>query len=241
MGEVIRKSATNEDIVADVRRTLTNAQAKGGRWKEAAEAELGPVLALIDGVQGQLAAAQRALAPLSAAAQGRREEANAVLGRVSDDVWNDVGRPRSDAALALLFPNGVASYTDGDLEEQPDRMALLAQLLETTGHPRLAPDTAKAQAQRVRAAAEALRAAVGPAASASAQLDVLQRVRRAVVVSAQATLMSLKRVYKNAGFTEVDIHAVIPDRPVHGRRTPPQPSASPDPSSPPKALEATRG
>ena len=47
---------------------------------------------------------------------------------------------------------------------------------------------------------------------------MLQQVRRAVVVSAQAALSNLKRRYKLAGFTEADIHTVIPDRPLEGRR-----------------------
>lgn len=45
MGEVIRKNAAVGDIFADVRSTLINAAAKGGEWKDLADAQLGSLLA----------------------------------------------------------------------------------------------------------------------------------------------------------------------------------------------------
>src|SRR5215471_20253718 len=54
MGELIRRTAAAEDIIADVRATLTNAAAKGGAWKVLAEERLSDVAALIDRVEGRL-------------------------------------------------------------------------------------------------------------------------------------------------------------------------------------------
>ena len=44
MGEVIRKTAAVGDIFADVRSTLINAAAKGGAWKDLADAQLAGLL-----------------------------------------------------------------------------------------------------------------------------------------------------------------------------------------------------
>lgn len=45
------------------------------------------------------------------------------------------------------------------------------------------------------------------------QVSVLSRVRTALGKVVQAELTNLKRAYKIEGFSESEIHAVIPDRP----------------------------
>jgi hypothetical protein len=70
-------------------------------------------------------------------------------------------------------------------------------------------------------------------ATPATRVEVLQRVRRAVVTSAQAALTNVKRLYKAAGFSEADIHTVIPDRPLPAKHTPPAPTPQPRPSPPP--------
>ena len=147
MGELIRRSAAAEDIIADVRATLTSAVAKGGVWKELAEKQLGDVMPLIDDVEMRLRQATVALEPLVAALDAKDDESDALLGRISDQIWNEVGRPASDPALSVLFPGGVAYYADGSVAQQPSRMELLAELLESRVHPRLAPELVKAHAK----------------------------------------------------------------------------------------------
>jgi hypothetical protein len=147
-----------------------------------------------------------------------------------------VGRPASDPALSILFPGGIACYAGGDVEGQPDRMDLLAELLDASLHPRLPAIQAKAHAKEVRANAKVLRAAVDLARPARARVELLDRVRRAIATSAQVELSSLKRLYKVERFSESDIHAVIPDRPPTPKRTAPPPSdvpAQPSSGSPP--------
>jgi hypothetical protein len=92
----------------------------------------------------------------------------------------------------------------------------------------------KAHATDIRASAKQLRAAVDALASPNERVDLLQRVRRALASVAHADLTSLKRLYKNAHFSQADIHGVIPDRPASGRRSgsaPPGPAAPPAPGS----------
>src|SRR5690606_149496 len=130
MGEVIRRNAAALDILADCRTTMTNARARGGEWQAAAEARLGPGLTVAAGVEGRLTEARVAAAPAEAAVKVENEACDKLLGRISDDTWNIVGRPRSDPALDVLFPGGIAYYADGPVEAQPIRMNLLADLLE---------------------------------------------------------------------------------------------------------------
>ena len=233
MGEVIRRTASPVDIIADVRATLTNAAAKGGVWKTLADERLSPLMAVVTDVDARYAKAESDLTPLQAAVDAKDVDADRMLGRVSDEIWNEVGRPASDPALSILFPGGIAYYADGDVEGQPDRMDLLAELLEASLHPRLPPAQAKAHAKEVRAAAKTLRAAVDLAQPARARVELLDRVRRALATGAQVELSSLKRLYKVERFSEADIHAVIPDRPMTARKSAATPPPVDGPALPP--------
>ena len=86
MGELIRRTASADDIIADVRGTLTSAGAKGGTWKELAEQRLSGVVALIDNVETQLEKAEAKRLPLLAAVDAKNDEADALLGHVSDEI-----------------------------------------------------------------------------------------------------------------------------------------------------------
>jgi hypothetical protein len=233
MGEVIRRTASPVDIIADVRATLTNATAKGGVWKTMADERLAPLMALVADVDARYAKAESDLTPLQAAVDARDVEADRMLGRVSDEIWNEVGRPAADPALSILFPGGIAYYADGNVEGQPDRMDLLAELREADLHPRLSLALAKAHAKEIRAAAKTLRAAVDLARPARGRLELLDRVRRALATGAQVQLSSLKRLYKVEHFSEADIHAVIPDRPMTARKSTATPEPVEGPAVPP--------
>lgn len=224
---MIRKTAAAVDISADVRRTLANARAKGGNWQSLAKSRLGAVTPLLDTVEGRLEAAEAELVPLVAAVHARDDEADRLLGRISDEIWNEVGRPASDPALSILFPNGIAYYAEGVEQAQPGRMDLLAELLEANLHPRLPPEKAKAHAEAIRASAKALSDAVTAAAEPTARVELLTRIRRALASNAQAELAALKRVYRAERLSEADIHAVIPDRPAGARKPPQAPPATP--------------
>ena len=212
MGEVIRKDATPDDIINDVRATLQNAASKGGTWRELAEQRLVPVLMLFDGVESQRKASGAEVEPLVAKLAAENERADGVLGMVSDDVWNAVGRPAADPALSILFPGGIAYYAEGEVTEQPDRMEVLVQLLGSGIHPKLSLDKAQAAAAEVKAAAATLRTTVDAMRIPLTRLNVLARVRVSVAKSAQIELSNLKRLYKAASLSEAEIHGVIPDR-----------------------------
>jgi hypothetical protein len=214
MGDLIRASAGIKEIFKDARSTMANAIAKGGVVKERAEQGIGPVIVMIDAAEAELKTAQEQLTPLQAALRMENEGADAVIDRIYDDTWNDVGRPANDRYLALMYPGGAGYYTDGDTPGQPARMELLARLYDRRVHPKLTAEQSTAFAVRVREAAVALKADIDAAATPTANVALLERVLLALGRSAQFELANLKRTYKNDGMNEAAIHSIIPDRPV---------------------------
>lgn len=235
MGEVIRRNASADDIFADVRTTYTNAQAAGGLFQTLADETVKPALALSESIDGKMRAAQAKAAPLVAAKQARNVAADRLVARVSDDVWNDIDRPRRDPQYDLLFPSGITYYTEVDDDEQPARMELLAEMIESGMHDRLDPARAKDYAQQLRKEAAAFEAAIDAARKPAAQAAMYERMRTAVLRAAQGALTNYKRQLKAKNVPEPKIHAIIPDRPtpVPGQAgKPPTPAPSPVPPAP---------
>jgi len=126
----------------------------------------------------------------------------------------------------VIFPDGIAYYAEGDTDEQPERMDILVQLLQSGIHPKLSQATAQNAAAEIKAESHALRAAVEAARKPSAELKVLGRVRTSLARVVHAELSNLKRLYKIEGFSEAEIHAVIPDRPTAKPAKKAQPTGS---------------
>lgn len=240
MGRIIRKDAAAESIFEAARTTVTNATAKGGAWESRATERLGATLALVERISAQRAAVARELDGHWAAIEAEDDKADAVIGRVSDDVWNDVGRPAADPVLTVFFPGGVEAYSEGDVDEQPMRMELLATLLESGLHPRLAKEKGAEYAARVREAATPLAAVVERAHKPAAQLALYDKVLDALARVTQGELTKLKRGWQSEGFSGPEIHAVIPSVPKKAKRAEKEPakeerkpSPSPEPAPAP--------
>jgi hypothetical protein len=210
---VIRKDAAASDIAADAKATLANAAARGGVWKDLADEKLGPAGLLLLKVIEDGAKVNEALMPLEAALDMQDDETDDFLGAKADEMWNLIGRPASDAAYSLIWPGGVATYADGRDEEQPDRMDLLADLLEAGLHPKLDAGWTKATAEEVRKRAAAYRAKVDALRPVRAKAALLGKTTTVLARSVQMELARLKRRYLAEGLTEAEIHKVIPDRP----------------------------
>lgn len=220
MGDVIRNSAAVDDIFADVRASLASAVAKGGMAKNIAEERIGPTVAMLDTVEQELKDTRKTLVPLLAELNAENDRADALLDRIYDEIWNDAGRPANDRVLSLLFPGGADYYTDGNTGEQPDRMELLAQLLERKLHPKLTAEKITGYAARIREGANALSSDLEATRLPAARGTLLERVRTALGRSAQFDLASLKRAYKIEGMSEAEIHTIIPDRPPPKKKAP---------------------
>ena len=167
---------------------------------------------MFDLVDQRVRSAQSVLTPLLAQLDVKDEESDGLLGRVSDDIWNDIGRPASDPTFSLLFPDGIGFYTDGPDDEQPIKMELLAELLEANLHPKLDGKKAKSLGKQIRDSAKALRTAVEQVQTPRAQVAMLSRARSAIARSLQISLVNLKRHYKATGISDAQIHSIIPDR-----------------------------
>jgi hypothetical protein len=92
-------------------------------------------------------------------------------------------------------------------------MDLLAELLNAGVHARLAPDLAKKIAGEVQDMATEYRKKVDPTRPLRTRATLLQKIKEAVARSAQMELGRVKRRWLSEGFTEAEIHTVIPDRP----------------------------
>jgi len=231
MGQVINSSAAAEDIIADVQTTYARAKARGGLWQTQAEQRLTDILAVIASLESRLDATEAQLVPLTAAVVAQDVHADRLIGQVSDTIWNAIGRPAFDPSYDVVFPGGIACYTDGTNESQPDRMDLLAELLDLKIIAKLDPALRASVAQQVRDESAAYRKLIESYAPASLRLRQLQRAKTAIAQSARMQLAQLKRIYKAEGFSEADIHSVIPDRPRSSKKVEPTPPAPNTPGS----------
>lgn len=105
MGEVIRKDAAADDILADTRTTLTRANARGGDWQSTANTRLSPVIGLADSVATRLADARRKSEPAEAALSVANDVSDRLINRVAHDVWN-LGSPRARCRARPHLPGG---------------------------------------------------------------------------------------------------------------------------------------
>lgn len=230
MGEVIRRTAAVTDILSDVRESHVNAQAAGGLYKTLADQTLKPALALCDLIDGKWRAAVAKSEPLVAAQAARNASADLLVGRISDVLWNDVGRPMSDPQYDLLFPSGISFYVDGAEAEQPARMELLAEMIESGLHLRLEAAKAKDYAKQLRDEATAFEAAVDAARKPRAYAVMYERMRTSAIRSAHGALTSFKRLLKANNISEAKIHEIIPDRPSLPQPRTPAPAPAPAPA-----------
>ncbi len=213
MGDVIRKEAAAADIVSDVRTALMKSKAKGGLVSQIAEEKLMPTVELINFTEKRLVDARLAYTPLQIELDAMDDQSDLLLKKTADDIWNALGRPASDPAYEILFPGGVSYYADGSNEDQPNRMELLAELLESGVHARLDKELAQNSATLIRAKAIEYRALLDKLRMPKARVTLLEKVWFAISRAAQAELVKLKRRFKSEGMTETEIHSIIPDRP----------------------------
>ena len=210
MGSVISRCATADEIIRDVATTLARARSMGGVWQGHAEARLLPVLVLGEHLADELAVARAALAPRVEARLAAESIAEAEIARIMDEIWACIGRPAYDPTLSIVFPGGVAHYTEAGADALPLRMCLLAKLLEQAVVPRLDPDKARTLAAHIRQVTAPLRQAIDALALPRTRVEHLERERAALADVAQMELVHLKRLYLTEGFAEADVHQVIP-------------------------------
>ena len=100
-------------------------------------------------------------------------------------------------------------------------MDMLVFLLQSNVHPKLPKETADAAVKELTQATHALRKVVDAARGPRTKVLLFQRILAAVAKSAAIELGNYKRLLKGNGFSEAEIHAVIPDRASSSPKKPP--------------------
>jgi hypothetical protein len=167
----------------------------------------------------------------------QRAAAAVSLGPALDDEGQDrlrvVANPAAAPRLRVLMefvidPVKVRRSQNADeLAPEPDRMRLVAELLEAGVISRLDPATAKDIATQTRALAAEYAAVLAPARLPRTKPTMLDRVRGALARAGQIALARLRRLYKANGFSEAESHTLIPDRPTakpHAKPKDPEPA-----------------
>ncbi len=213
MGTVISASAAREDIVIDANKTLAAAAARGGNFATEAAERLGPLLTLYTAQETETKASSGAAGTARAQRAAANGVADDLVVEVADDLFEAGGRRRNDPFLALVLPGGARPIIGGAIESQPTRMRVAAKLLAKTQHPRIPKSTYDAAAERLNAGADALGAVIDQTRTPIAQADVSDEILTSLARLVRAELMSFKRSLIGQGFSETEVHTIIPDRP----------------------------
>ena len=229
MGTIIKAKAGAEKIDEDVRTTQRAADARGGKVAEAAAARLGAPLAAIDDAVARRKTARDAQKAAWALVEAEDEKSDRAIGRIRDAMWNDLGRPRQSAYLDQVFPDGVGTYTHGDVRDQPTLMHVLHARLLSASAPVWTPAQRAEWAATVETSRVTLAAAVEAHRGVAAQLAVAEATYRSAVRAALVGLQYLKRDLLNLGLTESQVHDIIPDAtpPARAPSGPTKPPVSP--------------
>jgi hypothetical protein len=230
MGHVISKNGAIRDILTDLALTYFRCQERGGVWAAQGTAFLEPVTVLADRSTTDLDRDEKARSRGFSRRDLALTKGADAVARVYDELYNDLGRPQSDAYLAILIPGGADCIRDEKIQDRAELMDAIANTLETIGHPLLAADRTKAAAATIRAEAAQVREAVTAANKLEAAVRLDELVRKALAQVAQAKLVGLKLSVRALGVGEAQIHEVIPDR----KRSP---SAPEDPADAPAPVE----
>lgn len=85
-------------------------------------------------------------------------------------------------------------------------------MLPSSNHPKLPAADAQQAIDNIKAEATDLRMAVEAARAPRAKVLLMERVIQAISRAAAIELSNFKRLLKANGFSEAEIHTVIPDR-----------------------------
>ena len=226
MGRLIPRTAGPDRIFEDFTETLDQARLKGGEIKSVVEARLGPMEAGVASAMAEVEAAEKAADDGERALLAVDGASDLEVGAVVDEIWNALGRPASSIELTLIAGRGKSEWTDGDPRQQHLLMAVLADRIRKTSAASLQAGK-EGWAQRIEAKATAQEQAASDLVKSEAKVTVSGGIARATANLAQVALTRTKRDLMNAGLTEAQIHAIIPDYQPKPRK-----KAKPEPKEP---------
>lgn len=218
MGEVISASAAAAKRIEDFRTTLGRCEARGVAAKDASDRFLAPVLLLADAAEEQRKSAREALADAEAKVDAVDARADGDIGAVRDDLWNALGRPANSPVMSAVFAGGIGSYTGQSDDMQPVMMRVLGGRLAAIDDAAL-QDRKSGWVQRIAAAREAMEQVLPSLRDAKAAAIIAEAAYYDAARAARRALVKMKSYLKIEGWTEAQVHELIPDREKHGGGT----------------------
>jgi hypothetical protein len=213
MGNVIRVSASADDILRDLRLTEAAARARGGSDADDAIRFLGASLALGERLNAERAELENRVLALEAEHHRALLDGHAAVALQHDRLYNLAGRPGHDPMFALAFPKGIAGVTRVKQAKRAFAMHVLAGSIAMLEHHRIPKAEAADAADAIEAAATRIDAIRERLLPLRAEAKNLGKLYTSTARSAQRVLSRLKSYWKGMGKSDAAIHALIPDRP----------------------------
>lgn len=212
MGQIIKNGAATSKVVGDVRATLARANARGTEM-------LGDAQRYLEAVDVRARELDEAIETTGADIVHARAElkemdlrSNDLIGRVRDQLWNQIGRPAHDPVFGESFPGGTQKHVKVIPRRKAASLELLASMLETHRH-RLIDDALLAEVTaELREQAHRMREVWERYDPMLTKLDLLRAQRTSNGRRAQRKLAALKKFWQGEGVSEHDIHVMIPNR-----------------------------
>jgi hypothetical protein len=203
---------------------LRNAEARGGAIGEAGQEWLAEAVATIDVAVAPVKAAELAEANARAAVLAEDARCNLEIANVRDEMWHAIGRQRGNPSLELVFPEGVATYTEVDPRTKPLLMKLLVSRILAGAAPQWTKEKLAGWAARIEDLRQSFDKAVVSLLPAEADAMIARVTYRSAVRLALMGLRRFKRDLLNMGLSETQIHEIIPDatRPTADPGGPPE-------------------
>jgi hypothetical protein len=217
MGSIILRMAAVEAIEEVIAKTLQQARQRDDEVRGRVEAKLTPHEPAIEAARAEQGVMEARAGDARARATYLADRAAQTVGEVADEIWNALDRPGADVTYAMLLPGGVAFITGESPARQAVLMRVLAEKLRKTQDARLEQTRLDAWAERVEVGAGPLWDAALAALAAEGRAYHARQARAHVARTAWRELPRLKRELLNEGWSEADIHRVIPDVPRGAR------------------------
>jgi hypothetical protein len=211
MARVIGPKADADRIEVHVRTAYRRAVAAGGAVGKAGQARLAEAVAELDSARVEMQAATNGHGEAAAMLAVEEGRADVAVGKVRDEMWNALGRPRQNAVLDRIFPNGVATYTKADPKLKPLLMQVLGARIQAATSDLFAEPQKDEWVTELETRRKAFQAATETHRPAEATAMLARYGYRGAVRIAVARLRDFKRDLLTLGMSEAAIHDIIPD------------------------------
>jgi hypothetical protein len=211
-GMLARESVCPADIIDTIRASLANARGRGERWKAHVEEHLGGIEGLLDKLEAGRAAVKERIGQFQAEMAEQSRQADVFIEEMADDIWDRLGRPTNDPLYQVLFfPVEGQLLKEAPSEEQPDRMDLLADMIEAGVYAPLDTEGAKEFASEIRKRSSAYYIVADNLRRLWRKLKILDALEELIARTGHVQHSNLRRRLREAGFGEAEIREVVPD------------------------------